>query len=126
MKNGFCLKLLTCDEAWLREHSISEVREDAIVKNLLHDGAFTFIVLGGGHDLSDNIERLSGGTCEYLTIETSKYQELSERECEASVRIIGSGGLWLFGTGVVWYRSQGAFGSSEITRIFSATGSIIS
>ena len=56
-----------------------EAREDAIVKNLLHDGSFAFIVLGGGHDLSDNIERLSGGTCEYLTVETLKYQELSNQ-----------------------------------------------
>jgi len=59
--------------------TIIEAREDAMVKNMLRDGSFAFIVLGGGHDLSHNIERLSGGTCEYLTVETLKYQELSSQ-----------------------------------------------
>lgn len=54
-----------------------EAREDAMVKKMLDGGPFAFVVLGGGHDLSDNIERLSGGTCEYLTVETGWYSQLS-------------------------------------------------
>ena len=54
-----------------------EAREDAMVKKMLDCEPFAFIVLGGDHDLSDNIERLSGGTCEYLTVETGWYSRLS-------------------------------------------------
>ena len=48
-----------------------------MVKKMLDGGPFVFVVLGGGHDLSDNIERLGGGTCEYLTVETGMYRQLS-------------------------------------------------
>ncbi len=48
-----------------------------MVKKMLDGGSFAFVVLGGGHDLSDNIERLSGGKCEYLTVETEMYSQLS-------------------------------------------------
>ena len=54
-----------------------EAREDEMVKKMLDGGPFAFVVLGGGHDLSDNIERLGGGTCEYLTVETGWYSRLS-------------------------------------------------
>ena len=54
-----------------------EAREDAMVKKMLDGGPFAFVVFGGGHDLSDNIERLGGGTCEYLTVETGWYSRLS-------------------------------------------------
>jgi hypothetical protein len=56
---------------------IIEAREDAMVKKILDGGPFAFMVLGGGHDLSGNIERLSGGLCEYLTVETGMYSRLS-------------------------------------------------
>jgi hypothetical protein len=54
-----------------------EAREDAMVKKMLDGGPFAFVVLGGGHDLSDNIERLGSGSCEYLTVETGRYSQLS-------------------------------------------------
>ena len=38
-----------------------EKREDAIVRRLLDSGPVVIVILGGGHDLADNIERLSGG-----------------------------------------------------------------
>ena len=57
--------------------TVIEAREDAMVKKMLDGGPFAFVVLGGGHDLSDNIERLGGGSCEYLTVETKMYSQLS-------------------------------------------------
>ena len=44
---------------------------------MLDGEPIAYVVLGGGHDLSDNIERLGGGTCEYLTVETKMYSQLS-------------------------------------------------
>ncbi len=44
----------------------NEVREDAIVEKLLAGPPVAVIVLGMGHDLRDNIERLSDGRCEYV------------------------------------------------------------
>ncbi len=49
-----------------------EAREDAQLKQLLAGGGFALIVLGGGHDLSDNIARLAETTCQYITVETRR------------------------------------------------------
>jgi len=43
-----------------------KARRDAQVKAVLEKGAFGLIVLGGSHDLSDNVRRLGAGNCEYL------------------------------------------------------------
>jgi hypothetical protein len=58
------------------ESETIEAREDAMVNKMLDSGLFAFMVLDGGHDLSDNIERFGGGTCEYLTVETEWYSQL--------------------------------------------------
>jgi hypothetical protein len=43
-----------------------KARRDAQVKGVLEKGAFCLclIVLGGSHDLSDNVRRLGQGRCE--------------------------------------------------------------
>ena len=41
-----------------------KARRDAQVKGVLEKGAFGLIVLGGSHDLSDNVRRLGQGRCE--------------------------------------------------------------
>ena len=57
-----------------------EVREDAQVQLLLEQGPFDLIILGGAHDLSDNIDRLSGGKAEYIRVETSAWDRLTEKD----------------------------------------------
>lgn len=51
---------------------MTELRESAMVRHLIHDGASTFVILGGLHDLSDNIP----DDCEYVRIETTRYAQL--------------------------------------------------
>lgn len=51
---------------------MSELRESVMVRHLIHDGAATFVILGGLHDLSDNIP----DDCEYVRIETTRYSQL--------------------------------------------------
>lgn len=44
----------------------TEAREDAQVKLLLDHGPFALVILGGAHDLSDNVP----GRCEYIRVTT--------------------------------------------------------
>ncbi|MHC4403898.1 MAG: hypothetical protein ACYTG0_29930 [Planctomycetota bacterium] len=52
-----------------------EARQDAQVKRLLGGGRFALIILGGAHDLSDNLDRLSRGQAEYIRVATKGWQE---------------------------------------------------
>jgi hypothetical protein len=54
---------------------LSRAREDAQVKAALASGPVSVIVLGGGHDLSDSVRRVGGGTVEYLRVTTRGYVE---------------------------------------------------
>ncbi|MFN9719029.1 MAG: hypothetical protein ACK58L_10070 [Planctomycetota bacterium] len=54
---------------------LGERRESAMVRQMIHDGAETFVILGGLHDLSDNVP----DDCEYVRIETRRYAELMSR-----------------------------------------------
>lgn len=49
-------------------------REDAIARNLLKADGVVVIILGGGHDLTDNIKRV-GGRCKYERVTAPKYLE---------------------------------------------------
>jgi len=49
-------------------------REDAIVRNLLKQQGTVYLVLGGAHDLSDNIKRLSKD-CGYIVVTPKGYPE---------------------------------------------------
>jgi len=53
-----------------------EARQDAQVRKLLKAGKFAFVILGGAHDLQDNITRLAGGDCEYVVVTTWAYRRL--------------------------------------------------
>ncbi|QDU07981.1 hypothetical protein [Gimesia aquarii] len=55
----------------------NEKREDAIVEKLLEGDRVVVIVLGGAHDLSDNIKRLAKGT-KYKQISVPKYIEMDK------------------------------------------------
>ena len=45
-----------------------EMREDAIVQNLLCRSSCAVIVLGAGHDLTDQVKRLGRRRCEYVRV----------------------------------------------------------
>ena len=53
-------------------------RHDAQVKAVLDKGGFGLIVLGGAHDLSDNVRRLGQERCEYIRVTTSQYKQFSQ------------------------------------------------
>jgi hypothetical protein len=57
------------------DHDRIEARQDAQAKRLLDGGKFDLVVLGGAHDLSDNLDRLSGGKVEYIRVATKRWQE---------------------------------------------------
>lgn len=54
-----------------------EARHDGQVRNLHARGPFALIVLGGSHDLSESVRRLSHGKCEYIRVTTKKYLDLT-------------------------------------------------
>ncbi|MEQ8852906.1 hypothetical protein [Gimesia sp.] len=56
---------------------VATEREDAIARNLLKAEGVAVIVLGGGHDLADNIKRV-GGNCKYERAIVPKYKKASE------------------------------------------------
>ena len=58
-----------------------EARQDAQVRTLLKAGAFAFVILGGAHDLQDNIKRLSGG-CEYVVVTIRAYRRFAVDQAE--------------------------------------------
>ena len=58
-----------------------EAQEDAQVRTLLKAGAFAFVILGGAHDLQDNIGKQSDG-CEYVVVTTGAYGRLGVEKGE--------------------------------------------
>jgi hypothetical protein len=55
---------------------VMEKREDAQVANMLKQTGIVLVVMGGGHDLSDNLQR-AGVKVEYLRVETRTYRKLA-------------------------------------------------
>ena len=53
----------------------AQARHDAIVKNVLNEGSFGLVILGGDHDLSENVRRLGGGKFEYVRVTTKRFRE---------------------------------------------------
>ena len=43
----------------------------------MDNGPFAVIVLGGAHDLSDNVNRLSGGKAEYIWVEVEAWKKFA-------------------------------------------------
>jgi hypothetical protein len=54
-----------------------EARQDAQVQKLIKAGGFALGILGGVHDLSDNLDRLSDGKAEYIRVATRRWQEFA-------------------------------------------------
>lgn len=55
----------------------NEQREDAQVRNLLKGEPLVVVVLGGAHDLSDNIIRLADESCRYVSVTTHGFEAAS-------------------------------------------------
>ena len=51
-----------------------------MVRAALASGRFALIVLGGAHDLSEEVRRQAPGRCEYLRVTTRRYREVVSGE----------------------------------------------
>lgn len=68
--------ITTDSKVQLDQAKITE-RHDAIVKNALKSGPMCLMILGGEHDLTESLNRLGGGKCEYFRITTKRYREIN-------------------------------------------------
>lgn len=57
-----------------------EARQDALLRKLIENDAFVLVILGGAHDLSDNVARLSDGACDYVRVTTRSVRCFAPRE----------------------------------------------
>jgi len=69
---------VTPDGKIRRDPEKVKARRDAQVKAVLDRGAFGLIVLGGSHDLGENVRGLSAGRCEYIRVTTKRFKEFGE------------------------------------------------
>ncbi|MEX1228949.1 MAG: hypothetical protein WEB58_01840 [Planctomycetaceae bacterium] len=72
-----------CAEYGLGWHTLQKILAHTeppgiIVRMLLESGPMSYVILGGSHDLAENVERLSGGKAEYLRMELEAWGEFSE------------------------------------------------
>ena len=61
---------------------VIEARQDAQVQAMIDHGPFALCILGAAHDLADNVERLAGGRCELIVVETARVEEFSAKSDE--------------------------------------------
>ena len=54
-----------------------QARQEAIVKNVLKKGSFGLVILGGDHDLSENVRRLGEGKCEPVRVSMEQFKYAS-------------------------------------------------
>jgi hypothetical protein len=56
-----------------------ERREDAIVRNLLaSESPVAVLMLGGDHDLAENLDRIGEGTVEYVTVQVEGHWKVTK------------------------------------------------
>ena len=55
-----------------------EAREDAIVRRLVDSEGCKLLILGGAHDLSDNVARLGKGNVELIVVDTQAWERFGE------------------------------------------------
>lgn len=58
----------------------NDMRQEAIVRNLLRRGPCSVIVLGRAHDLSDAVNHLGQGQCEYIRVTPKCYPQVIDRD----------------------------------------------
>ena len=47
------------------------------MKNVLKEGSFGLVILGGNHDLSENVRRLGEGKCEFVRVTMKRFREVA-------------------------------------------------
>ncbi|MFH1924332.1 MAG: hypothetical protein ABIP48_31155 [Planctomycetota bacterium] len=52
------------------DREVIEARQDAQVRAMLEDSPFALVILGGAHDLADNVSKLARGEGEYVRVTT--------------------------------------------------------
>jgi len=52
------------------DREIIEARQDAQVRAMIEGGRFALVILGGAHDLADNVAKLAGRDGEYVRVTT--------------------------------------------------------
>ena len=57
------------------DQKAEERREDAMIKILQKGQGISVIVLGGGHDLTDNLVRMKSGSVQYIRVATNHYDK---------------------------------------------------
>jgi hypothetical protein len=58
------------------DDAAEEKREDEMVKILLKGQGMKVIVLGGGHDLADNMKRMKLGSVQYVRVSSKEYENV--------------------------------------------------
>lgn len=58
------------------DEKAEERREDAMIKILQKGQGISVIVLGGGHDLTDNLRRRESGSVHYIRVATNHYDKV--------------------------------------------------
>tara|TARA_R110002095_G_scaffold213886_1_gene205133 strand:+ start:43 stop:822 length:780 start_codon:yes stop_codon:yes gene_type:complete len=60
------------------DEDAEEKREDEMVKILMKGKGMSVIVLGGGHDLTDNLERMKMDEVRYVRVSSKQYQRIEK------------------------------------------------
>ena len=60
------------------DQEAEEKREDEMLKILRKGQGINVIVLGGGHDMTDNLERMKFDSVQYLRVATNRYKKVTE------------------------------------------------
>jgi hypothetical protein len=55
-------------------------RHDGQVQAVLKEGTFALVLLGGAHELTDNVRRYAGGLCESVRVTSRGYQGFAGEE----------------------------------------------
>lgn len=58
------------------DEKAEEKREDEMLKILLNEQGIKVIVLGGGHDLADNLKRMKLDSVQYVRVRQKGYQKV--------------------------------------------------
>jgi hypothetical protein len=58
------------------DNRLIENREDTHVEALLKHDGLSIVILGGQHDLTDNLQRLRRQPCQYIQVETKAYRRI--------------------------------------------------
>jgi hypothetical protein len=57
-----------------------EARHDAQIRCLTKEGGVAVVILGGAHDLSESVQRIAGGKCEYIRVTSKRFREMCPPE----------------------------------------------